>query len=485
MHILQTPSRAEVALSGAQRELTQATSAHRQAVLALERAESALTNARGRVEATRKEVVAEESKRDAKRDARRAAKRAAKDAAKAAAGGSRSPLAESKTTAAENVVAAGRAAKVPARTREEIEIEEVSSYERCAPASVAGVLETLFAVGTKGTSTDELPLDVLNFLVHADVVIECEAPQGKASGIDDKWYVAFGSSQCVPDPVQEARLDSEEDDTEDDSDGSDDGDDDDLEDIDTEEPSAAAAAKASRRTEREAERAAKREARAGKVAEAEAEAAAAADRQEAAPKESVEEEAVALCIGQKEDGTLCGAVGWYDLGSLPTSLDGALLTAEPLPAPRRAATFADDSWPTCCLMHMALEGYGAGGKPVVPMGRNMIGSAAYHMAACMQQFWLAQVQNDRRMQQNHANFQEREHAHQLLDAAREHIASCAREGAADKTVNAMDLTRSESAVQGLRKTFLRRPWNPRCEKCGVRHEDIEFSTCKFWQAYIV
>ena len=43
----------------------------------------------------------------------------------------------------------------------------------------------------------------------------------------------------------------------------------------------------------------------------------------------------------------------------------------------------------------------------------------------------------------------------------------------------------ESAAQGLRKTLLKRPWCPRCSACGVRHEDIEFSTCKFWQAWVV
>ena len=40
-----------------------------------------------------------------------------------------------------------------------------------------------------------------------------------------------------------------------------------------------------------------------------------------------------LCIAQTSDYKLYGAVGWYDLGSLPTSLDGALLTTEPLPPP--------------------------------------------------------------------------------------------------------------------------------------------------------
>ena len=42
-----------------------------------------------------------------------------------------------------------------------------------------------------------------------------------------------------------------------------------------------------------------------------------------------------------------------------------------------------------------------------------------------------------------------------------------------------------AAREWLRKTLLRRPWCKRCGQCGVRHEDIEFSTCKFWQAWVV
>ena len=46
-----------------------------------------------------------------------------------------------------------------------------------------------------------------------------------------------------------------------------------------------------------------------------------------------------------------------------------------------------------------------------------------------------------------------------------------------------DVEKIEAAVQGLRKCWLRRPLCPRCDRCGVRHEDIEFSTCRFWQEW--
>lgn len=47
-----------------------------------------------------------------------------------------------------------------------------------------------------------------------------------------------------------------------------------------------------------------------------------------------------------------------------------------------------------------------------------------------------------------------------------------------------ELSQCEAAVQGLRKSYLKREWAPRCATCGVRHEDIEFGTCKFWAAYL-
>merc|ERR1719230_2316164 len=48
---------------------------------------------------------------------------------------------------------------------------------------------------------------------------------------------------------------------------------------------------------------------------------------------------------------------------------------------------------------------------------------------------------------------------------------------------AQALSQAEAAVQGLRKTYLKRDWAPRCAKCGVRHEEIEYGTCKFWVKY--
>ena len=136
-------------------------------------------------------------------------------------------------------------------------------------------------------------------------------------------------------------------------------------------------------------------------------------------------------------------------------------------------------------MHLDCGGFGKGGKPVTPMGYNMNGPALFHLATGLYHYHVATAQATARLAQNHAGQEEKEHTEQLLDAARVRFDGVACEGLANKWLPPMDYNKCESAVQGLRKTLLRRPWNPRCPHCGVRHEDIEFSTCRFWQAWIV
>ena len=46
-----------------------------------------------------------------------------------------------------------------------------------------------------------------------------------------------------------------------------------------------------------------------------------------------------------------------------------------------------------------------------------------------------------------------------------------------------DLLKCESAVAGLRKTYLPREWESRCSICGLRHSAVEKGTCKFWIAW--
>jgi hypothetical protein len=217
-----------------------------------------------------------------------------------------------------------------------------------------------------------------------------------------------------------------------------------------------------------------------KLKAVEAEEAAAA----AAASAAREEETIALCVAQRADGSICGAVGWYELGTLPSSLAEAVAYSGQLPPPRRCARLDDGSWHSSTCLHMSLQGYGAGSKPVTPVGYNLRGSALYHFAAGMRGFHVAAAQNLARLSQGGASDGEKDHVAVLMAACRENYAGVARQAADGKWLPP-EFTRCESAVEGLRKTLLRRPWAVRCTQCGVRHEYIEFSTCRFWQAWVV
>jgi hypothetical protein len=307
--------------------------------------------------------------------------------------------------------------------------------------------------------------------VHCDVVVQCSAPgDGKAGPGDSvgRWFVALGSSKCLP-PLPPADADgSGSDESEDGDEGSgDEGEggekgDDDLEDIDDGKP------------------------RIEEVKESEE---AKADREAAEAKElqaerERPEESVALCLAQKADGTLVGAVGWYDLGALPASLDECLDLSSSLPPPRRCVRLDDSSWDMMGFLHMTLQGYGKDCAPIVPMGYSLQGSALFHFAAGAADYHVARCQAELRLSQGRSGMEEREHARTLLDACVDRLVSIAPEASEGKWVPPL-FSKCESAVQGLRKTLLRRPWCKRCTSCGVRHEDIEFSTCKFWQAWVV
>ena len=74
------------------------------------------------------------------------------------------------------------------------------------------------------------------------------------------------------------------------------------------------------------------------------------------------------------------------------------------------------------------------------------------------------------------------HAEKLLEIAARRLDGALFFADAAEALPA-DVEKIEAAVQGLRKCWLRRPLCPRCDRCGVRHEDIEFSTCRFWQEW--
>ena len=476
---------ASAALHAAQRLLAQETEKHRAAQRALERAAASLEKAKAMVSDASDALHDERARRVARRERKeekRAVKQAAKDAERAASkpeGGAPATgkAAKAKAKAATSGGGAATAAKGEYRGVQQAEAagmnteaNQIAALERLeakAPAAIERLLTNLRGFSSAALTYDDLKkrkaFDPLRFLVHCDVVVQCN-PLGDSSkpgpgGSVGRWFVAMGSSKCVPPlpPKAEGESGSSGEEEEEDEE-------EDLEDIDDGK---------SRIEEVESP-----EAEAARLRQEEADAA------EAEAESQREEESVALCLAQAPDGTIVGAVGWYDLGALPNSLEGCLSLSASLPPPRRCVRLDDSSWDLMGFLHMTLQGYGKDCAPIVPMGYSLQGSALFHFAAGSADYHVARNQAEMRLTQGRAGMEEREQARTLLDACVDRLISIAPEASEGKWVPP-PFSKCESAVQGLRKTLLRRPWCKRCTSCGVRHEDIEFSTCKFWQAWVV
>ena len=476
---------AAAALHAAQRAVAQETERCRVARRALERAEAALEKAKEKVAECSDALHDERARRHAKRERRaeRKAEAEAKEAeAKAAKEAKEAKAAKSPQKAPPKALASRAEPSRPAGNTEANQIGELEALEAKAAAPLERLLTALRGFASKTVTAGQMRthkgLDPLRFLTHCDVVVQCAPLDGGDSkgegtsgakkkaagpgGCVGRWFVAMGSSKCLP-PLPSAGEGCGDNDGSSDEEHSEE----DLGDIDD---------GASRIVEvDEAAEAAKAEAKAAEAAEAAAELAEEAER---------EEESVVMCLAQGSDGKLVGAVGWYDLGALPSSLPAAVTLDEPLPPPRRCVRLDDESWEGMGFLHMTLQGYGADCAPIVPMGYNLFGSALFHFAAGMADYHLAREQIELRLSQGRAGMDERNHARTLLDACFDRYGSIAPEASEGQWVPPL-FSKCESAVQGLRKTLLRRPWSRRCEACGVRHEDIEFSTCKFWQAWVV
>ena len=449
-------------LSVYHRELAQEKERFRVAKLNFERAERMLELAKAKVASAEDDVHDERVRRHARaeRRAEKSASKARKDAAAAVA--EKKAAVEEKGTAPKaglkkGFLSAGLGESPSEKrgvSREADEIAELKCIAEQAPQPVSALLSKLRGLATKAVTTEQatkrMHLDPVNFLAHCDAVVECAPPSpgsSMASFVHDRWFVAVGSSKCVPPAPPVAAQTSDDEDEED------------LDDIDGDEPAVVDATE---------------EAPADKEVQPEPE-----------PEQERDEESVALCIAQKEDGTIYGAIGWDELGALPRDVSGLLNRAKPLPPPTRCVRLDDSSWDgDVRFMHMTVQGLGDACSPIVPCGYTLSGSALYHFAAGVQHFWLAKTQVNARLSQGKADQAEVDHVEMLMDAANDRFAAVAREVSADRWLPP-DFSRCESAVQGLRKTLLKRPWNPRCASCGVRHEDIEYSTCRFWQAWVV
>ena len=100
---------------------------------------------------------------------------------------------------------------------EAAQVAELKAIEANAPMPIEGLLTRLRGLAREARPTAQLPLNTMAFLAHCSVVVQCEpsaekkGPKDKKAGggkkgADEKaskeavgrFFVAFGSSKCVP-----------------------------------------------------------------------------------------------------------------------------------------------------------------------------------------------------------------------------------------------------------------------------------------------
>ena len=186
--------------------------------------------------------------------------------------------------------------------------------------------------------------------------------------------------------------------------------------------------------------------------------------------------ALLICVGHNASGALRGALGWVDDAALasPSELQSS--------AVRCLARLDDDSIDSYVSMHVSVQGVGRGGVRPVPVGLSTCTSVVGHLCVAVREADVARRQVRARLQMAEADDDEAAHTEKLLDISARRLDGALFFADAAEALP-QDVEKIEAAVQGLRKCWLRRPLCPRCDRCGVRHEDIEFSTCRFWQEW--
>ena len=122
----------------------------------------------------------------------------------------------------------------------------------------------------------------------------------------------------------------------------------------------------------------------------------------------------------------------------------------------------------------------AGGTAARPLGLvSTCTSVVGHLCVAVREADVARRQVRARLQMAEADDDEVDHTEKLMDISARRLDGALFFADAAEALP-QDVEKIEAAVQGLRKCWLRRPLCPRCDRCGVRHEDIEFGTCKFW-----
>ena len=188
------------------------------------------------------------------------------------------------------------------------------------------------------------------------------------------------------------------------------------------------------------------------------------------------DEEVVMCLGQDADGKLRGAIGWWPAGARKAAGDvfRAADAARCVPLDDAAGEYPAEAMP-----HPTVTGVGENNKEPGPATSDTLAPIPLQLAETTRMYHVSRAQINARMQRGGASSEEKGYTKGLLVEALERIELCSMDAELPKE----DLLRCESAVQGLRKAYLRREWESRCSFCGTRHSIVEKGSCKFWVAW--
>ena len=175
-----------------------------------------------------------------------------------------------------------------------------------------------------------------------------------------------------------------------------------------------------------------------------------------------------ICLGQDDGGKIQGAIAWWPA----RKGDVALRAADAV----RCVLLDDSEHPPVTISHPTVQGVGENHTTPAPATSDLSAPVPLQLAESMRQFHVSRAQVNARLQRGGASADEKHHLKMLQQELHDRLDSYSMEAELPREA----LLQCESAVQGLRKSYLPREWESRCSFCGLRHSAVEKGTCKFW-----
>jgi hypothetical protein len=175
-----------------------------------------------------------------------------------------------------------------------------------------------------------------------------------------------------------------------------------------------------------------------------------------------------ICLGQDDGGKIQGAIGLWPV----RKGDVALRAADAV----RCVLLDDSEHPSVTIPHPTVQGVGENHTTPAPATSDLSAPVPLQLAETMRQFHVSRAQVNARLQRGGASADEKHHVKMLQQELHDRLDSYSVEDELPREA----LLQCESAVQGLRKSYLPREWESRCSFCGLRHSAVEKGTCKFW-----